>query len=853
MRAVRSGFLIGIAVSALIAVSPASAQADKSVAFDLPAQPRTEALRKVAREGGLEFSAPADPLRAKKSKRLKGTYTIEDAARRLLAGTPLTADVTDGALIVRESSFTAKNDRSENGENEIIVTGSHLKSAESASPTITIRASDVALAGQTDLGEAIRSLPQNFSGGQNPGVASGANGIANQNLDASSTPNLRGLGGDATLVLLNGHRLSYGSFVQAVDISAVPLASVERIDVVADGTSAIYGSDAVGGVVNIILKHAYDGVNLTATLGGATDGGNFLQQYSGVAGRTWNSGGVVLSYSHQANAAIFSNERNYTAYMPEGGTIYPRVNQDSVVASAHQTLSSTVDFNIDAAYSNRRSFMAQATDYGVSYVNRPDVTSYSVTPSLRIGLATGWEAHVSATYGESKLVYDQETLNNSSASSRSTGFYKNRIVNPEGYVTGSIGDVIAHPIELVFGAGYRYNSYRYAPSTASFRYGGSINSYYGFSEFKLPFIAPEDASPLGDRLILNAALRYERYPRIASVAVPKLGLIYGASPDFDLKVTWGKSFKAPTLDQRYQLRGAYLDSTSYMGGERFPAGSTVLTDYGGNTDLKPERANTWSATIDLHPRAVDGLHASATYFHISYRDRIIQPVSGAAMFTALADPAYDPVVNYSPTFADIENILSNAAYFYNFAGSDDRSKIVAIINSRYTNAAHQMVQGIDLVVDYKLPLPGKSSVTVSANGAWLWSDQNFTGDSAKITLAGAIFNPPRFRARGSAVWSDKQLTLSAYVNHLGGLSDNRQSPSVRVGTLTTLDMSARYKIPQGEGSLGGLALQVSAQNIFNQRPPYAAPSGGYSYYVNYDSTNFSPIGRFVSFTISKDW
>lgn len=149
MRAVRSGFLVGIAVSALIVASPASAQADKSVNFDLSAQSLTEALRQVAREDGLEFSAPAEPLRGKKSKRLKGTYTIEEAARRLLAGTSLTADVTDGALIVR--------DRVGN-DNDIVVTGSRIATAETASPTIRLGADEMVLAGQMDLGQAIRSV-----------------------------------------------------------------------------------------------------------------------------------------------------------------------------------------------------------------------------------------------------------------------------------------------------------------------------------------------------------------------------------------------------------------------------------------------------------------------------------------------------------------------------------------------------------------------------------------------------------------------------------------------------------------------------------------------------------------------
>lgn len=270
MRAVRSGFLVGIAVSALVAVSPASAQADKSVAFDLPAQSLTEALRKVAREGGLEFSAPADPLRGKRSKRLSGTFTIEEAARQLLAGTQLTAEVAEGALIVRENVRSAKSDRLGNGESDIIVTGSRIETADSASAMIRLDADAIKLAGQTDLGQALRTLPQNFGGGQNPGVLSGAVGVNNLDLSSGSSANLRGLGGDATLTLLNGHRLSYGSVVQAVDLSTIPLAAVDRVEIVPDGASAVYGTDAVGGVVNIILKRNYEGISVSSTIGGAT-------------------------------------------------------------------------------------------------------------------------------------------------------------------------------------------------------------------------------------------------------------------------------------------------------------------------------------------------------------------------------------------------------------------------------------------------------------------------------------------------------------------------------------------------------------------------------------------------------
>ncbi len=112
------------------------------------------------------------------------------------------------------------------------VTGTRIKGGTTPSPVITIDSTRIREEGFTDLGEVIRSLPQNFGGGQNPGVAvgatAGAGGLANQNVTGGSALNLRGLGPDATLTLLNGRRLSYGGFVQAVDISAIPIEAVDR-------------------------------------------------------------------------------------------------------------------------------------------------------------------------------------------------------------------------------------------------------------------------------------------------------------------------------------------------------------------------------------------------------------------------------------------------------------------------------------------------------------------------------------------------------------------------------------------------------------------------------------------------
>src|SRR5205814_1484916 len=101
--------------------------------------------------------------------------------------------------------------------------------------------------GYSRVQDFIRSLPQNFKGG---GTGASEDGIltgdGQTNLENSSGANLRGLGNSSTLVLLNGHRVAASNYGSVVDLSLFPLASIDRIDVLTDGASAIYGADAVG-------------------------------------------------------------------------------------------------------------------------------------------------------------------------------------------------------------------------------------------------------------------------------------------------------------------------------------------------------------------------------------------------------------------------------------------------------------------------------------------------------------------------------------------------------------------------------------------------------------------------------
>src|SRR3546814_4614462 len=103
---------------------------------------------------------------------------------------------------------------------QVTVTGTRIRGADVSSPIVTITQEQMRLAGHTNLGEALRALPQNYSGGQNPGVVGGASsgGISNQYITSGSGFNLRGLGPDATLTLLNGARMPYDGPFQAIDV-----------------------------------------------------------------------------------------------------------------------------------------------------------------------------------------------------------------------------------------------------------------------------------------------------------------------------------------------------------------------------------------------------------------------------------------------------------------------------------------------------------------------------------------------------------------------------------------------------------------------------------------------------------
>lgn len=233
----------------------------------------------------------------------------------------------------------------------------------------------------------IRSVPQNFSGGQNPGVLSGnlaGAGSANQNMTGGSSLNLRGLGADATLTLLNGRRMAYGGFTQAVDISAIPVGAVDRIEIVPDGASAIYGSDAVGGVGNVILKQDFEGVTVGTRFDSAFRAG-YREYDVTLAGTTWRSGGLIATYEDASADAIDSNnQRSYTAQLLDPSTLYPGSDLHSGLLSVHQSLGDVAELRLDALRTTRDQWHWYSSSSGSSRVT-PDYDDNAALPAWSSG------------------------------------------------------------------------------------------------------------------------------------------------------------------------------------------------------------------------------------------------------------------------------------------------------------------------------------------------------------------------------------------------------------------------------------------------------------------------------------
>ncbi|MEO6339189.1 MAG: TonB-dependent receptor plug domain-containing protein, partial [Caulobacteraceae bacterium] len=193
---------------------------------------------------------------------------------------------------------------------EIVVTGSRIRGvAPVGSNLVSLTHDEIVATGAFTTTDVLRSIPQIVGLGPSQTASSAQNGAANVTRGAGI--NLRGVGVNATLMLFDGRRLpAAGTQGQFTDPSIFPSIAIERVEVVPDGASAIYGSDAIAGVVNLILRKNFEGAEVRARI--ADGSGSFTEsQVSGILGHSWGSGRLMIAVEHAYNTALKSGDRDF--------------------------------------------------------------------------------------------------------------------------------------------------------------------------------------------------------------------------------------------------------------------------------------------------------------------------------------------------------------------------------------------------------------------------------------------------------------------------------------------------------------------------------------------------------------
>lgn len=856
-------FTSAIAISAALVCTPAAAQTQQRRGYQLEAQDLGSALRSVGRTSNSEIYFETDIVDGKRAPALKGQYTPREAVEVLIQGTNLVILERRGAIIIRERfppSRAAVNESS--GQSTIIVTGSRIRGAPATSPITSVSRRDAELAGQTDLGQMIRDLPQNFSGGQNPTIAGPGQG-GTQNTTGSSALNLRGLGPDASLTLINGHRVAFDAIYQGVDISAIPIAAIQRIDVMADGASALYGSDAVGGVANVILRRDVDGIITSARFGAATDGGAKAQQYSIVGGPSWEGGSAMVALDYRRVTEIVGRHRSYTSSLSPDATMIAGLEQVGLALAGQQKLTDNLTFEFDGNYLRRTvpqcltvSVTAPDSCYDDGSVVSSRVESWSISPSLRLALASNWTVRISGTYSKSDTSITNHIV---------TGGVETLLVRPKYYndlksiEIGAEGPLVSLPggnARLALGGGYRSTSLDF--DLRGFVGGvelpfGTFNEArgvaFGYGELFLPLISRENEINFVEKLQVVSALRYEDHRGIGRVTTPKIGMIYSPVKGLDFRASWGRSFKAPTLHQLGQASNAQLTpSGNYLPSP--PTSQPVLYVFGGNENLRPERATTWNFSTIINPVALDGLQAEASYFRIRYRNRVAEPVLSPS--TAFL-PIYSRFVQLNPTETDVLDAINGLNGVFMNLTSDpfDPSAVAAIFRNNLQNVALQTVEGMDLSISYTRELDQDGQISLKGSASYIDSERIVTEGMVPTKQAGIIFAPPHWRGRLLSTWERGAITLTAIASYVGGTKDNRAAPTAKIASFTSFDAVLKVRSTDKRGLLANVEWTIGVENLFNKKPALIRTS--LPSIPPYDSLNQSPVGRVVNLTITKAW
>lgn len=870
---------IGAAFSLTLLVSTAAAGEVKT--FNIPVQEATSAIRVFGTQSGLQVLATVDDLKGKRVNAVVGKLDVHDALRQMLAGTGLTYRETDANTVLIEkprataashpasistgtimaaaqsqaepaaAAAEAPSDASDTRVEKVVVTGSRIRGAKNkTAPVIEITRDDIDKTGYSSTEQIVQSLPQNYTGGENGASEAGRFGSQGGvfNLSSGSGVNLRGLGTTSTLVLIDGHRVASAIRGTAVDISLIPLSAIERVEVLTDGASAIYGSDAIAGVVNFILRKDFEGAETRARYGMVTDGPTQEFLVAQAVGTSWTGGNAFANFQHRRRDALMTSDREFSKTALHPNDLLPESEDTSAVFNIRQELGDGFEVFGIGLYANRdslRHFRSTLQTY--SYDTNTEF--YGLASGVSYDFGEDWNVEVSGTYSEQvDLVVAMYTQGINPGYVNGTPAIDNQFLVWSGdvQVTGSLFDLPGGGVRTAFGATWREEEALYKTTFLNDFLTRSASAL--FAEIYAPIVSEANAFPLFQRLEFSAAVRYDDYSDFGDTINPRYGVFWSPMEDVGIRAAYSTSFRAPSVADQFSGKfGNFVFVYPFANPAGAPPTVPVLMLRGGGEPLDPETAESFTAGITVTPDFWEGLTVTVEYFDIDFQDRIITPPLDATMLLqpAIYGSLLTPLADDAAATAYINARLAEGYVFQNPFGLP-LTGIRYAYNALLQNAAHVQESGIDFRIAFPFKID-ENNFSFQGNLAYISElSTAFTDNSTAVEILNTFGNPVQYRGRASLSWSAGEFGTTVAGNYSGTYRDTTAIPNREVESYVTADLLMTYA-PE---ALDNFTFNVSVTDLFDEEPPYVQ---GLVQGVHFDPGNITPLGRFVAVEVRTKW
>lgn len=838
----------------------------------------------------------------------------------------------------------------------IEVTGTLMRGiAPVGTETVSVGRAAIEQSGKSSTDDILASIPQVSQFNTVPAGGAGQG-------SPTVRPSLRGLSGSGnnpTLILFNGHRAIGAGILQTVpDPAVLPPGVIDRVDVMPDGGSSIYGSDAVAGVINFVTRKRFKGAEVSARYGSGDSYHTWDANLT--VGKDWGSGSAYVSFAQSQHSAIFGNQRDFVTgdSRPRGGSsflsmicapgtatvaggtytlpslaagaantcdptdlasYYPKDKRQSLYGHVFQRVSDTVNFEGEAYASKQDSTVYQGsilrnasgtitaanpyykqipgtaagapqsitTSLGIAAPSYNVFDAYGVTGTLTWDINDSWQLRTMVNLGRSNsttLDYSQGGGTNPTAlaaayagTTLATAFnpyapqstdqavlkqisewsqYANATQKLGEVRTIADGDLVELPggaMRLAVGAEYFFEGYRPLSSATGvtgaqqvFTASGTRHTDSVFGELFIPVIGAANQLTAVRAFDISLSARTDDISGgVGRITNPKIGFNYKPLNQLTFRGSWGKSFIAPSLadtnavDTRAQLISRIVSIAPGMPPTANNAGTILFA--GGNANLRPEKATTWSLGADWNVSAVPGLKANLTYWNIDYKDRITQLFSQLNSGQIYSNPGLSSYYTVNPTLAQLKTTFQGVrldGFTLEQLYANGKSPYV-YLDARRFNLATVKLEGLDFDLAYKKRTSFGSfdaniggtyklvSKSTPAQGAATVNDlNNGTGRLMYVASAG-----------GTSGAYSARLTY----NYLGGYPVVQVNNS-HISSFQVMNLYLGYDLGKA-GLLPDATLSLNIDNLTDHIPPYSNISTG--------TANGSTVGRLFTLGFNK--